>query len=86
MMELLQINILDVISLQLSMMKILNTVKNSDKINVYLQRNLSKNIQKVFLLNLDDFEINEIDEDLYTESNFENISQNNSKKQSFKND
>jgi hypothetical protein len=29
---------------------------------------------------LDDFEINEIDEDMYTESNFEKISSKNSKK------
>lgn len=74
MMESHQINILDAISLQLNKMKILNIVKNLDKTNVYHQKSLFKNILKVFLLNIDDFEINEIDEDLYTESNFENIS------------
>ena len=40
----------------------------------------SKNIWKV-LFYLDEFEINEIDEDLYTESNFEERSIRNSKKQ-----
>ena len=41
--------------------------------------NLFKNIQKVLNKILDEFEINEIDEDMYTESNFEDLSHKNSK-------
>lgn len=41
---------------------------------------LCDNILKVKFYNADDFEINEIDEDMYTESNFEEISNKNSRK------
>ena len=57
---------------------------NLDKMIVYRKKIPYKNIQKVIIINLDDFEINEIDEDMYTESNFENISQKNSKNKSSK--
>ena len=57
---------------------------NSDKMIAFLKKILFKNTQKVIIINSDDFEINEIDEDMYTESNFENISQKNSKIKSSK--
>lgn len=57
---------------------------NSDKMIAFHKKILFKNTQKVIIINLDDFEINEIDEDMYTESNFENISQKNSKIKSSK--
>jgi len=58
------------------MIKVLNLMMNFKIKKKMIQ---FKNICKVIILKLDEFEINEIDEDLYNESNCEILSNKNYK-------